>query len=139
MDLVVLPSQTLFPSQHVCCSLYLSHAYLCDAQCPPFLLPEQLQCASRAVEVVLWDSLQHLLRQLHMAVFVCVVRVSVFAVNKENALTASCVDNPPRRVMDRVDKFIQLFLLVVRERARLLVSAREVDIQFARHGARRVV
>jgi hypothetical protein len=49
--------------------------YLCDAERSPFLLPQQLQSASRAVEVILGDHLEHLLGKLHVTVLVNVVRV----------------------------------------------------------------
>lgn len=60
--LVVLPAQTLR-----------------DAQTPPLVFPQQLERASRAVEVVLGDGLEHLLGKLHVAVLVVVVVVSVGA------------------------------------------------------------
>lgn len=58
--LVVLPAQTLG-----------------DAEPSPLILPQQLERASRSVEVVLGDGLEHLLGQLHVAVFVVVVVVPV--------------------------------------------------------------
>lgn len=48
-----------------------------DAQPPPLLLPQQLERAALAVEVVARDHLEHVLGQLHVAVFVVVVGVSV--------------------------------------------------------------
>lgn len=62
VDLVVLPAQTL-----------------CDAQTSPLVFPQQLESASCAVEVVFGDSLEHLLGQLDVTVFVVVVVVSLSA------------------------------------------------------------
>jgi predicted ATP-dependent serine protease len=42
-------------------------------------------------------------------------------------------DNLPRRVVDGIDKFVQLLLLMLRERARLLVTTCEVDIHIRGH------
>lgn len=39
----------------------------------------------------------------------------------------------PRRIMDRLDELVQLFLLVLSERARLLVAAREVNVHVGGH------
>lgn len=50
--------------------------YLGDSQCSPFVLPQQLQRASRTVKVLLWYRLQHLLGQLHVSVLEVVVRIS---------------------------------------------------------------
>lgn len=47
--------------------------YLCDAQRSPFFLPQQFQRALGAVEIVRGDLLQHIFRQLHMAIFIFVV------------------------------------------------------------------
>lgn len=60
--LVVLPAQTLR-----------------DAEPSPLILPQQLERASRAIEVVFGDGLEHLLGQLHVAVLVVVVVVPVVA------------------------------------------------------------
>ena len=60
MHLVVLPAQTL-----------------CDAQTSPLVFPQQLEGASRAVKVVLGDSLEHLLGELDVAVLVVIVVVPV--------------------------------------------------------------
>lgn len=59
---IVLPAQTL-----------------CDAQTSPLVFPKQLEGAARAVEVVLGNGFEHLLGQLHVAVFVVVVVVPVDA------------------------------------------------------------
>lgn len=48
-----------------------------DAQASPLVFPQQLERASGAVEVVLGDRLEHLLGELHVAVFVVVVIVPV--------------------------------------------------------------
>jgi hypothetical protein len=62
VHLVVLPTQTLR-----------------DSKTSPLVLPQQLQGASRAVEVVFGDGLEHRLRELDVAVFVVVVVVPVCA------------------------------------------------------------
>jgi hypothetical protein len=49
------------------------------------------------------------------------------------ALAMARVNNAPRRVVDRINKLVQLLLLVLRERARLLVAARKVDVHVGRH------
>lgn len=36
-------------------------SYLSDAQATPFLLPQQLQCAFRAIKVIRRDLLEHIL------------------------------------------------------------------------------
>jgi hypothetical protein len=48
---------------------------LSDSQCAPFVFPQQLQRASRAVHVLLGYDLEHGLGQLDVAVFVVLVRV----------------------------------------------------------------
>ena len=58
VHLVVLPAQTL-----------------CDAQTSPFVFPQQLEGASRAVKVVLGDGLEHLLGELDVTVLVVIVVV----------------------------------------------------------------
>jgi hypothetical protein len=58
VHLVVLPAQTL-----------------CNAQASPLVFPQQLEGASRAVKVVLWDGLEHLLGELDVAVFVVIIVV----------------------------------------------------------------
>ena len=60
VDLVVLPAQTLR-----------------DAETSPFIFPQQLQRASRAVKVVLGDGLEHGLGELDVTVFVVVIVVPV--------------------------------------------------------------
>jgi hypothetical protein len=62
VHLVVLPAQTLR-----------------DAQTSPLVFPQQLQGASRAVEVVLGDGLEHRLGELDVAVFVLVIVVPACA------------------------------------------------------------
>jgi hypothetical protein len=62
VHLVVLPAQTLR-----------------DPKASPLVLPQQLQGASRAVEVVLGDGLEHRLGELDVAVFVVVIVVPVCA------------------------------------------------------------
>ena len=54
-------------------------AYLGDAEPSPLFLPEQLERASRPIKVLLWYLLQHLLWQLHVAVFEIVIVVPAFA------------------------------------------------------------
>lgn len=84
MDLIVFPTQALFLVSALFYGLTLSPwgqlidpvAYLGDAQCAPLLLPEKLESTPRAIEVFLGDRLEHLLGELHMSVFVFVVRVS---------------------------------------------------------------
>jgi hypothetical protein len=49
------------------------------------------------------------------------------------ALAMARVNNAPRRVVDRINKLVQLLLLVLRKRARLLVAARKVNIHVGRH------
>ena len=43
------------------------------------------------------------------------------------------VNNTPCRVVNRVNKLVQLLFLVLRQWARLLVAAREIDIHIGRH------
>jgi len=62
VHLVVLPAQTLR-----------------DPKASPLVLPQQLQGASRAVEVVLGNCLEHRLGELDVAVFVVVIVVPVCA------------------------------------------------------------
>ena len=49
------------------------------------------------------------------------------------APAGSGVNNAPCRVVDRVNKLVQLLLLVLRQRARLLVAAREVNVHIGGH------
>lgn len=51
-------------------------AYLSDAECSPFLFPEQLQCSMGRVMVIFRDGLEHGFGKLHMPVLVLAVRVS---------------------------------------------------------------
>jgi hypothetical protein len=62
---------------YVLCRLPDGVSYLCDAERSPFLLPQQLQCVPRGVEVVLGDDLEHLLGKLHVTVLVRVIGVSM--------------------------------------------------------------
>jgi hypothetical protein len=66
-------------SAAVLCHQISADAYLGDAERPPLLLPQQLQGASRAVEVVFGNGLEHLLRQLHVTVLVLVIGISACA------------------------------------------------------------
>jgi hypothetical protein len=43
-------------------------------------------------------------------------------------------NNAPSRIMDRVDELVQLLLLVLRKRPRLLVPARKVYVHIRGHG-----
>lgn len=86
---------------------------LCDAQSSPLVFPQQLQCASGAIEVVLGYRLEHLLGQLNVTVLVVVVVIS-------------------RRVVNRVNELIQFIPLRIRQQSRLLVPPREINIH-ARH------
>jgi hypothetical protein len=113
----------------------LGSSYLSDPQCSPLLFPEQLECASSAIEVVFGDDLQHLLGQLDVSVLEVVVRVSAQVVSKRARSVGPAVNNSPCRVVDRINKLVQLLLLVLRQRARLLVAAREVDVHVGSHFA----
>jgi hypothetical protein len=64
-------------SAYPLCHLPNGMSYLGDAERSPFLLPQQLQCVPRGVEVVLGDDLEHLLGELHVTVLVRVVGVSI--------------------------------------------------------------
>jgi hypothetical protein len=68
-----------------------------------------------------------------VAVLILVVLVSGYVSAGSNASGAGNI-NTPRRVVDRVDELVQLLLLVLRQRARLLVPARVVNVQRRRHG-----
>ena len=86
--------------------------YLCDSERSPFLLPQQLQCASRAVEVIFGNDLEHLLGKLHVTVLIHVVRVSL----QLSALDASKHferKDAPCRIVNCVNKLVQLLLLVL--------------------------
>jgi hypothetical protein len=48
---------------------------LCDTQTSPLVFPQQLEGASRAVEVVLGNGLEHLLGELDVAVLVVIIVV----------------------------------------------------------------
>jgi len=76
VHLVVLPAQTLR-----------------DAQTPPLVLPQQLQGASRAVEVVLGDGFKHGFGELHVAVFVMVVVVPARARNCQRLADCGAVSS----------------------------------------------
>lgn len=77
----MLPAQTLHSASVSGSRRRLKQPYLCDAQRSPLLLPQQLQCASRAVKVVLGNDLEHLLRELHVTVFILFVRVPASSVS----------------------------------------------------------
>lgn len=77
MHLVVLPAEALFSCQiELFVVARTQIAYLSNAKSSPFFLPQQLECASRAVKVLLGYHLEHLLGELYMSVLVVVVRVS---------------------------------------------------------------
>jgi len=80
-----------------------------DAEPSPLFLPEQLERASRPIKVLLWYLLQHLLWQLHMAVFEVVIIV-------------------PRRVVYRIDELIKLIPLDIVKQTRLLVAACVINV-----------
>jgi len=89
MHLVVFPPETLSPRQSATHPHIISHTGsppkssswrygktdLRDPQPPPLILPQQLQRPSRPVKVVLGNLLQHLFRELDVAVLVVVVVV----------------------------------------------------------------
>jgi hypothetical protein len=50
-----------------------------------------------------------------------------------SAPAGSRVNNAPCRVVDRVNKLVQLLFLVLRQRTGLLVAAREIDIHVGGH------
>lgn len=117
------------------------YSHLCDPQASPLILPQQLQRPSGSVEVVLWYGLEHLLGELHVAVFEVVIAVSVCRARQYLHVTSHlhimchevlCLCNVPRRVVYRINKLVQLVPLRVREKTRLLVATRVVDIQ-SRH------
>jgi hypothetical protein len=72
VDLVVLPSKALF-SVRFSFTRHGLAAYLCNSKSSPFILPQQLQCAFRRVEVVSGYGLEHGFWQLYMSVLVFVV------------------------------------------------------------------
>jgi hypothetical protein len=51
-----------------------------------------------------------------------------------HAKGGSQCNHAPGGIVDRVDKLVQFLLLVLRERARLLVPARKVYVQVGAHG-----
>lgn len=57
--------------------------YLCDTQPTPFFLPEQFQFL-RALKVLLWNFFEHVLRELHVAVFEFVVIISIIMGERRN-------------------------------------------------------
>lgn len=62
---------------------------LCDAQSSPLVFPQQLQCASGAIEVVLGYRLEHLLGQLNVTVLVMVVVISVKQSSRQHMLPST--------------------------------------------------
>lgn len=50
--------------------------YLCDTQPTPFFLPEQFQFMI-VLKVLLWNLLEHVLRELHVAIFEFIVIISI--------------------------------------------------------------
>lgn len=62
---------------------------LCDAQSSPLVFPQQLQCASGAIEVVLGYRLEHLLGQLNVTVLVMVVIISVKQSSRQHMLPST--------------------------------------------------
>lgn len=94
MHLVMLPPQAL-----------------CNTQSSPFLLPKQFQSPLGAVEVVCGDLFEHVLWELHMAIF-------------EFVIVVSC------RVVNRVHKFIKLLALRLQEETGLLVAPSWVDVHW---------
>lgn len=80
MNLVVFPSQALsivsaFEQVHK----VPMYTYLSDAKRPPFFFPKQLQCALRAIKIIMWDLLEHILGKLDMSVFELVIGVPAAA------------------------------------------------------------
>lgn len=114
MHFIVFPSETL-----------------CNAQSSPLIFPEQLQCASGPVKVVLGYRFQHLLRKLDVTVLVVVVVVSV-----SHNVTSVSIDAPlcglmsdsPRRIVNGINELVQLVPLGIRQQAGLLVPPREIDV-----------
>lgn len=68
-----------------------------------------------------------------MSVLEVVIRVSAQAVSRRARSAGPAVNNSPCRVVDRINKLVQLLLLVLRQRARLLVATREVDVHVGGH------
>lgn len=58
--------------------------YLCDTQPTPFFLPEQFQFITIAFEVLIWNLLEHTLRELHVAVFEFIVTISIVVGERRN-------------------------------------------------------
>jgi hypothetical protein len=86
-----------------------------DAQAAPLVLPQQLERALGFVVVVGRDELEHGLGEADVTVLVLEVLV-------------------PGRVVDRVDKLLEAVALRRRQRPRLLVAPRHVNVHVFGHG-----
>ena len=81
------------------CLKAIECAYLGDTETSPFLLPQQFQRTASAVKVLLGNGLEHLLGELHVSVFVVVVRVSASVrisklANRDRAVVAARKKEP---------------------------------------------
>lgn len=91
MNFVMLPAQTLegedisdvCRENNLLIRIHVYHqtepdrtkTHLCDSQRSPFFLPEQLQRSLRTVKILLRDLLEHVFRQLDVAILVFVIGV----------------------------------------------------------------
>lgn len=129
VHLVMLPSQALralleLEPVHI---LKLCSTYLCNTQSSPFLLPKQFQSPLGAVKVVCGDFFEHILWELHMAIFEFVIVVSIWS---QWRVYRNGMGSSPCRVVNRVHKFIQLLALRLQEETGLLVAPSWVDVHW---------
>jgi hypothetical protein len=77
MDFVVLPAKTLkMLSAFLSSGSHSKGSDLCDAHRPPFLLPQELQCALGLVVVLGGNNLEHRLRELHVPILELTVGIA---------------------------------------------------------------
>lgn len=123
MDLVVFPSQALairLASENYRKPVHI--IYLSDAQRPPFFFPKQLQCALRAIKIIMRNLLEHILRKLDMSVFEVVIGIPA-AAGLVYFPRIDEIAGIPRRIVDRINEFFQFFAFRLQQKTRVLVSS----------------
>ncbi|KAI6875905.1 hypothetical protein KC323_g204 [Hortaea werneckii] len=126
---LILPLPCAFALSLACTC---SHPRLCNRRQLLTSHHHHLERASRPIKVLLRYLLQHLLRQLDVAVFEVVIVVPAFAEPRvshqpHDHIMTDAIDLP-RRVVYRIDELIKLISLRIAKQTRLLVAAGVINV-----------